>query len=446
MAQSQSATGQHPIIPPREKVRKLQRSLYIAAKQSPKRRFHALYDRIYQKAVLIESYKRVRQNRGAPGIDGVTFEDIDRNGVESFLSDIETSLREKTYRPKPVRRKDIPKPDGSKRPLGIPTIRDRVVQTASRIVLEPVFEADFKDSSFGFRPKRSAVQALEKLRVLVPKNHEWALEMDIEKYFDTINHARLMELLERRISDRRVLKLIKKWLKAGSIEEGVYKLAKAGTPQGGALSPLLANLYLNELDRIWEGQCRSIGHLVRYADDAVVICKSEEAAKEALRRVQRVMDFLGLKLKMEKTRIANLRQKGIDFLGCHLRMSVSKVWKAKGRWYLYRWPSRKSMNAVRERIRDITSSRTSGLKREVVLERLSQVLKGWGEYFRTGNASKRFLQIDSYVRRRLIRWEHRRRGWNQGKYRSVFDYDWYKKLPLYRLVGNIRYPGVAHAA
>lgn len=444
MAQSHIAPAQKPVIPQRDKVRKLQRSLYIAAKQSPKRRFHALYDRLYQTAVLKEAYKRVRQNRGAPGIDGITFEAIEEKGVENFILEIQTVLKEKRYHPFPVRRKNIPKSDGSQRPLGIPTIRDRVIQTACRMVLEPIFEADFKDVSFGFRPKRSAIQALERLRVLVPKNHEWALEMDIEKYFDTINHGRLMELLEKRISDRRVLKLVRKWLKAGVFEEGVYQLTRSGTPQGGALSPLLANIYLNELDRVWEGQGRMAGHLIRYADDAVIVCRSEEACNEALRRVQSIMDWLGLKLKMAKTRIVNLRKKGIDFLGCHLRMLASRKWT--GRWYLYRWPSMKSMKSIRERVRAVTSHRMSGLKREVVLKRLSLLLRGWGEYFRNGNASRHFAQIDHYVRRRLVIWEHRRRGWNQGVYRARFNYDWYSRLPLHRLIGNIRYPDTAQAA
>lgn len=428
-----------------EKVRELQRGLYTAAKRNGKRRFHALYDRLYQPAVLKEAWRRVKANRGTSGIDGVTLEAVECLGVETFLAQLQGCLQRGEYRSPPVRRKYIPKPDGRRRPLGIPTVRDRVVQAAAKIVLEPVFEADFRECSYGFRPKRSATQALERLRRLAPRGYEWALEIDIERYFDTIDHGRLMKLVGRRVSDRRMLKLIRKWLKAGVLEAGEVRPSLVGTPQGGVISPLLANIYLHELDRVWEAKCRQIGTLVRYADDAVVVCRSRASAEEAHQRVQKVMDWLCLKLHPEKTRIVHLRRQGIDFLGCHLRMGASRRWK--GRWYLYRWPSQGAMKAMRGRVREITSVRAVNRARwEGALKRLSLVLRGWGEYFRTGNATRCFCAMDGYVRRRLVILEHRRRGLNQGRMRDWFNYAWYAQLPLYRLPGTIRYPGTANAA
>lgn len=445
MAQANFPSAASRVSSQEEKVRELQRGLYTAAKRSGKRRFHALYDRLYQPVVLKEAWRRVKANRGAAGIDGVTLEAIERLGVETFLDELRGRLQSGTYRPMPVRRKYIPKPGGRQRPLGIPTMRDRIVQAAAKIVLEPVFEADFRECSFGFRPKRSATQALERLRLLAPKGYEWAVEIDIEKYFDTIDHDRLMKRVERRVSDRRMLKLIRKWLKAGVLEAGEVRQTLVGTPQGGVISPLLANIYLHEMDRVWEAKCRQIGALVRYADDAVVVCRSQALAEEAYRRVQKVMDWLGLKLHPEKTRIVHLRRQGIDFLGCHLRMGASR--RYKGRWYLYRWPSPGAMKGVRERVREITSVRYVGrVQWEGALKRLSLLLRGWGEYFRTGNATRRFCAVDSYVRRRLVILEHRRRGWNQGRARDRFNYAWYAQLPLYRLPGTIRYPRDANAA
>jgi RNA-directed DNA polymerase len=238
-----------------------------------------------------------------------------------------------------------------------------------------------------------------------------------------------------------MLKLVRKWLRAGVLEEGRVQETLVGTPQGGVLSPLLANIYLHELDKVWESTCQEIGILVRYADDAVIACKSEAAAKEALKRVQDVMSWLKLKLHPNKTRIMHLRDGGIDFLGCHLRMGQSRQYK--GRWYLYRWPSQKAMTKARERIRQII--RACNSRREELFKRLSEFLRGWGNAFRNGNATQKFCAIDAYVRRRLMMWEHRRRGWNQRKFASRFGYDWYKNLPLYRLPGTIRYPIVQAA-
>jgi RNA-directed DNA polymerase len=375
----------------------------------------------------------------------VSIREIERGGVMKFLRELRQDLIAGRYRPQAVRRKYIPKPDGRQRPLGIPTVRDRVVQMAAKIVLEPIFEADFEECSFGFRPRRGATQALEELRKAAPKGYEWALELDIEKYFDTIDQRKLMDKIRRRVTDQRVLKLIRRWLRAGVMEEGARRETLVGTPQGGVISPLLANIYLHELDRYWRRQkCGVVGLLVRYADDAVVVCKNRSCAQEAQRRITRVMSELGLKLHPKKTRIVHLRQEGIDFLGCHLRMGRSRY---NGRWWLYRWPSQKAMKKMRERVAEITRIQSAGRKRlECVIAELNAVLRGWGGYFRTGNATRHFNQIDKYVWRRLVILQNRKRSRNKPTRTNEFDYRWMGRVGVYRLTGTICYPGMANAA
>jgi group II intron reverse transcriptase/maturase len=428
---------------PREKVRQLQIKLWVCAKSSKTRRFHALYDRIYRSDVLWEAWRRVRSNGGAAGIDKETIQLIEERGVEEFLAEIQAALRAGRYRPSPVKRRWIPKADGKQRPLGIPTVRDRVVQMAAKLVIEPIFEADFQPFSYGFRPKKSATQALEAIREAGNRGYNFVVDADIQGYFDNIRRDVLLELVKERISDRRVLKLIRQWLDAGVMEDGTVRETLAGTPQGGVISPLLANIYLNKLDRIWAARCAQLGIMVRFADDFVAMCRTESAAREALRRIGLVMERLGLTLHPAKTRLVDLRRgkEGFVFLGCTIRKKRS-IQRAPDKHYMQRWPSPKATKKLRDRVREITSKRNSGKDVKHILAELTPVLRGWGNYFRTGNADREFNKMDSFVFTRLRRWHHRRGGQRAAK-RAPFTGDQLYGMGLHRLMGTVQYPAQA---
>src|SRR5437764_1851980 len=365
-----------------DKVRELQRTLYRAAKADPGRRFHALYDKIYRRDVLERAWELVRANRGAAGIDRQTIADVEEYGVTKLLDELAADLKDGRWRPLPARRVFIPKPGRpqERRPLSIPAVRDRIVQAATKTVIEPIFEADMLECSFGFRPRRSAHDALQVLVDEAWRGRRWVAESDISDCFEAIPHSGLMLAIEERISDRHVLKLLRAMLRAGVMEDGSVRRSAAGTPQGGVISPCVCNVYLHRLDRQW--QTRGHGVLVRYADDLLAICTTKQEAEGALEALTAILAELGLELKADKTRIVHLREggEGVDFLGFHHRYVRGNTPRSRHLAFLVRWPSRQAMQHARQRVREITARERLQLTVEEIVVELHRLLAGWACY------------------------------------------------------------------
>lgn len=424
-------------------IRTLQRKLYRKAKQESTCRFHTLYDKVYRADILSHAYHLVRANQGSAGIDGVTFAAIEeQEGVSAFLAELAEALRNKTYTPAPVKRVMIPKSDGSQRPLGIPTIRDRVAQMATKLVIEPIFEADFCPVSYGFRPKKSAHDAVDSVVDAMFTRHTEVIDADLAKYFDTIPHSNLLAVVAERICDGAILHLIQMWLKAPIMVEdkngkkrhiGGGKGHRTGTPQGGVISPLLANLYLHLLDRIWERhnlQQRLGARIVRYADDIVILCRRGKSA-EAMAMLRRILNRLQLTLNEAKTQVVNAFTGKFDFLGF-------TIWMGKGRTpdsnYPHVQPSKKAMKTIKDRVTVLTRRKRTVMPLERIVNEVNATVRGWTGYFHYRNCSRVLVNVKRHVEHRLIthlRKRHKVIGWKAGyaKFRDKL----YSKYGLYRI-------------
>lgn len=396
-----------------ESIRQLQRKLYVAAKQQPKRRFHQLYDKIYRADILEHAYALARFNGGAPGVDGVKFEDIESAGLGEWLRGLRKELHDKTYKASPVRRVMIAKPGGGERPLGIPTIRDRVVQSAAKLVVEPIFEADFEQCAYGYRPRRSAEDAVREVHRGLCQGYTDVVDADLTKYFDTIPHHELVELVARRIVDHQMLKLIKAWLKVaveerddcGNRHMSGGKGSKMGTPQGGVISPLLANIYMHRFLRAWREQGKGEQYqarIVNYADDFVILSRGQAA--QALQWTQWAMRAIGLTLNESKTTIRNARQQRFNFLGYSFG---PERYRKDGHWYLAAQPSRKAIEQLQGRLADVLGPGNQNPWDEVVGQ-LNRVLRGWANYFSYGTRYKAYRAVDNYVYHRAASFLRRR--------------------------------------
>lgn len=409
------------------------------AKSQPERRFTLLYDKVCRLDILEEAWRRVRSKDKAAGVDQISINEIREYGEDRFLTELRRELESGTYRASTVRRVHIPKPGqpGRTRAPGIPTVKDRVAQMAVKLVIEPLFEADFLPSSFGFRPQRTPRMALSEILQSLNAGYTQVVDVDLKSYFDTIDHDLLMKLVDRRVGDTRVLRLIRAWLKAGVMEEGKVTHPDRGSPQGGVISPLLSNVVLHEVDRQWcdnRGNARGTVRLVRYADDMVLPAQTEVEAQEGWRRLQTQFDTLKLSVNQEKSRLTTATE-GFTFLGFDFR---------KPQRYLYLWPSRKARKHIAQRVRSTVRSLRSSNRLDRVIRKLHPVLNGWCTYFRVGNSNRVFHKIDWAVRSELQLWLRRKHkcSWRSAKAR--WDYRFlHERCRLYRMVGKVSHlPGL----
>lgn len=417
-----------------EPARKLQRTLYRVAKQQPERRFTLLYDKVCRQDILQWAWQRVKSNKGSAGVDQVDMDAIRDYGEERFLAELGQELRSHQYRAALVRRVHIPKPGqpGKTRPLGIPTVKDRVVQMAVKIVIEPLFEAGFLPCSFGFRPKKTSRMALSTIVQSINDGYSLVVDVDLKSYFDTISHELLLELVERRVGDVQVLRLIRAWLKAGVMEKRKVTHPEQGSPQGGVISPLLSNIFLHEVDRLWcgsDGVALSNVRLVRYADDMVLLARTEQEARTAWDQLQAQFAALRLVVNQEKSRLTTLRE-GFAFLGFEFRKAPRRK--------LYMWPREKACRNIRQRVREVVRSFPSNERVGVVIRKLNPILNGWCTYFRVGNSNRVFHKVDWAVQSELHLWLRRKHKchWRTAKKRWGYKF-LYQRCRLYRMVGKV---------
>ena len=425
----------------------LQRKLYLKAKQEPTYRFYALYDKVNRQDILTHAYRLAKANGGAAGVDRVCFEDIEAYGEERFLVELRQELQKRRYRPEAVLRVMIPKPDGGKRPLGIPTIRDRVVQTAVKLVLEPIFEADFTDNAYGYRPGRSAQQAVRAVHKGLKAGYVQVVDADLSKYFDTIPHGELMRSVSRRVSDGTMLHLIKMWLKAPVEESNANgtrtrrRTGNRGTPQGGVLSPLLANIYMRRFLKAWQqfGLDRKFGsRIVNYADDFVILCRRDAAG--ALSEARRLLQRIGLTLNETKTRLCCAPYEPFDFLGYRFGRQYSF---GSGRPYVAAYPSGKSVCRIKDTLRRMIGTHMSWQNAGELVSDVNRVVRGWVNYFSYGTLWKTYTKLERFLQQRLRDWlVHKHRVGSRGecRYPAPYLYETLGLVNLCQVIATMRMP------